>query len=577
VRPIRTLILLVFLPLIFPGVGCLSRSGGNLPLQEAAPAPYISLNDDPAAEAWYFFSLANLLASEDRGEEALAALQDAVERDPRSEYLQLALAELALRLDQEELAFQAATTALELNPAAVDAHLLLGNIYSSRDDFAAAVEHLQAAHQLEPAKESLVLHLAIALTRNGELNQATELLQEFLKNHPDATMVELTLGRLYQEAKNPGLAEATYRRLLSRRPDLDAARIELGKLYEQLPDGLDRALEIYREALADNPGDLKLRHHLVALLVNAGRLDDARLELERILEISGNDLEAWRKLGLVNLEQERWEEAIAAFSQVLHQRPDFVPARFYLGVAQENQDELEAALENFAAVPAASPLADDALFHRAFLLQKLGRREQAIALLEERLTRPTDRPQVFEFLAALYGDDGASDQALATLERGLQAFPNHLGLHYSRAILLEKSGDRDRAAAAMEVLLKLDPNHAEALNYLAYLWAERGEQLERALDYARRALSLSDRPHIRDTLGWVYYQLGRFEEALRELQRAAEGLPDDPIVLEHLGDACRASHLYDLAALYYRQALDKTPENKALKDKLEKVVQELKR
>ncbi len=575
VRPISALLLLFF-AVLASTAGCLPTPPAVALAPEGQQDHYVSLLDDPVAEAWYYFSLANLLASDDQGEDALEALQRAIDLDPSSEYLQLALAEIALRLDQEELALKAATTALEINPAAVDAHLLLGKISLNRDDFPSAVVHLRAAHQLEPDKESHLLHLAIALARDGQLKTATETLETFLDTHPDATMIELTLGRLYQEAKESERAEATLRRLLLRRPDLTAARIELGKLYEQLPDGLDRALDVYREVLSENPGDLQLRHHRVSLFINAGRLEEARLELGKILEIRDDDLEAWRKLGLVCLEQERWVEAANAFSQVLRQRPDFIPARFYLGAAQESQGEFAAALENFAAVPLASPLGDDALFHRSFLLQKLGRREEAIELLEERLTRPVGRPHFYEFLAAVYGEAGQEDKALTTLERGLQTFPKHLDLHYSRAIMLEKMGDRLRAEAAMEEVLTLEPNHAEALNYLAYLWAEQGQRLELALEYARRALKLSDRPHIRDTLGWVYFRLGRFEEAQRELQRAVEGLPDDPIVLEHLADALRASGLNDLAVVYYRQALEKAPNNSLLQNKLEKAERALK-
>ncbi len=569
---VRPLTLLVFLALLLGG--CLPQ-----PSQDSRPGliemgqPVVE--DDPDASALFLFGKANLLANDDLGHEALAALQEAVARDPRSEYLRLALAEYALQEEDEDLAIKAAEGALVENPNLLEAHVLLGNLYSGRGDFPRAIEHFRAAVQLSPDQEAHVLALALALAHSGDGGAAIETLKTFLAGHPDATAAELALASLYQEGKLPELAEKTYQKILLRHPELNTARLELGKLYERQPEKLERAVEVFRQLLADNPHNLRLRLHLVTLLVNAGHLEEARAELAAIVAEHPEELEARRKLGLVAMELNRWEEAITVFQQLLERQPEADQTRFYLGTALEGKGDFAAALETFLEIPANSAFSDDALFHRAYLLQKLGRTPEAIALLAERLQRPVERPDPFDFLAALYGSIGQEKKALETIESGLQKFPDNIDLHYQRAILLDKQGNSVGAQEEMKRLLKLDPDHAEALNYLAYSWAEMGENLDQALSYAQKALKRSNQPHIHDTLGWVYFRLGRYEEALGELQKAVDGLPNDPIVLEHLGDACRANHLLDLAAAYYQKALEKGSDSLYLQGKLERVLAEL--
>lgn len=92
--------------------------------------------------------------------------------------------------------------------------------------------------------------------------------------------------------------------------------------------------------------------------------------------------------------------------------------------------------------------------------------------------------------------------------------------------------------ATFRSLIEAEPDFAPALNYLGYMWAERGENLEAALDLVRRAVALDpDNGAYVDSLGWAYFQLGRLVEARSHLERASRLIPDDATILEHLGDA----------------------------------------
>ncbi len=75
------------------------------------------------------------------------------------------------------------------------------------------------------------------------------------------------------------------------------------------------------------------------------------------------------------------------------------------------------------------------------------------------------------------------------------------------------------------------------LNYLGYSLVEEQRKLDEALDMIERAVAASpDSGYIVDSLGWVYYRLGRYDEAVMQMERAVELEAVDPVINDHLGD-----------------------------------------
>ena len=108
--------------------------------------------------------------------------------------------------------------------------------------------------------------------------------------------------------------------------------------------------------------------------------------------------------------------------------------------------------------------------------------------------------------------------------------------HYG--VMAERAGQHAKAVGHFLSCLEVDGDHAASLNYLAYMWAEQGENLVVAEDYVRRALEQEPQnPAYLDSLGWVLYQQGRYEEALSSLEEAVgHSLQPDPTIVEHLGE-----------------------------------------
>jgi tetratricopeptide (TPR) repeat protein len=112
---------------------------------------------------------------------------------------------------------------------------------------------------------------------------------------------------------------------------------------------------------------------------------------------------------------------------------------------------------------------------------------------------------------------------------------------------------------ALEDALKLEPKNAEANNFLGYYLADRGEELERAANHIERALKQEpDNAAFLDSLAWVYFQMGRFQEANTNIERAivAQGERPDNVILDHAGDISMALGEIDRAIAHWEHAID---------------------
>lgn len=520
------------------------------------------------AEALYIES--RLLAMEGDGEKSLRLLQQAVQLDSHDPFLRLSLADQYLSLGQGEQALRAAEDAVIQDPQYVEAHMLLGNLAFHAGNNEKAIQAFSRVLELEPDLEDAVLLLAITHARNDNFEQAVEVLKEFNRKHPDSSKGMVTLARLYQEMGLTGLAVESYNLLLEHHPEIESVYFELGSLYEEQGE-YEQALAVYRKLLVEDPQNTNMRHHVARLFIANQKYDEALNELQELLRIRPDDIEALRKVGLIHLEQGLWAAAAKVFLDLLEINPEIHQARFYLGTALERNNDFQGAMLAFSVIPEDSELYDDAMAHLSYLHHRLGQTDEAIVILEKVLSRGSERPELFAFLASLYEDQERFDQALLILDRGLTIFPQDSGLLYHKGVTLERTNERVRAIEVMRQVIKESPDHAEALNYMAYSFAEDGQNLDEALDFATRALALKPEGHIFDTLGWVFYRLGRFEDARRQLEHAADLMPEDPVVLQHLGDAYRELKLFGKARAVYQSVLELTPDDAAVQKKLDEL------
>lgn len=117
--------------------------------------------------------------------------------------------------------------------------------------------------------------------------------------------------------------------------------------------------------------------------------------------------------------------------------------------------------------------------------------------------------------------------------------------------------DYDNMEEALLKSLELNPDDPNVLNFLAYSWVERGLNLDQGFEMLNRAVEMQpDSGAIIDSLGWAYYQLGEYEDALPHLERAFQLNPWSWEIAEHVGDVYWKLDRTREAQYFWARALD---------------------
>lgn len=246
--------------------------------------------------------------------------------------------------------------------------------------------------------------------------------------------------------------------------------------------------------------------------------------------------------------------------------------------------------------------------------------EQAVEILTEAAAHPSSglQSEKWRFLFFLsYGHEflGETEKALSVIEEALNSAPNaiHGRLEYQKAWIFYHArnweaalaqfnevidayasdadlvqdskfrmsniyvemGDMTQGESVLEEILKDDPANIQANNDLGYLWADQGKNLAQAHEMVQKALTAEpENPAYLDSMGWVLFKQGDYEQAVTYLQKATETKNgDDSTIFEHLGDALQKSGKAEAAQAAYRKALDLEQAKKRPSEKLLKSIQ----
>ena len=226
----------------------------------------------------------------------------------------------------------------------------------------------------------------------------------------------------------------------------------------------------------------------------------------------------------------------------LYLNPNHSLALLSLAHLYETVNKPQMAVKVYERVPANSPMKRNAQIQLATDLDSIDRTDDGIKILR---TVITEDPKDLEAIMAL-GNIERSRKKFAECEKtytqGIdasagEAKPNWL-FYYFRGICGERSKQWATAEKDLKKALELQPEQAHVLNYLGYSWVDQGINLTEAMAMIRRAVEQRpDDGYIVDSLGWAYYRIADYDNAVKNLERAIDLKPEDPTINDHLGDA----------------------------------------
>jgi tetratricopeptide (TPR) repeat protein len=236
----------------------------------------------------------------------------------------------------------------------------------------------------------------------------------------------------------------------------------------------------------------------------------------------------------------QFEMAIVYLQMILYLDPSRDDARVMLGDALSASKDVPGARKAYAAVPAGSYQYPTARSKLAWTYQASKEGEAALRLAQEGyLAAPNDDDAAITYADLLRANDRYAD-SVVVLDGviGRAGAAPDWRLLYMRGVALERADRWPEAERDLTAALAAEPDEPELLNYLGYSWIDRGERLAEAMDMVKRAAAANPRSGaVVDSLGWAYYRLGDYRNAVEKLEAAVLLEPADPEINNHLGDA----------------------------------------
>jgi len=528
--------------------------------QQLAEAPRQAA--PPSIGSPYGAYLAGLVARSDNDLEAAAGyMLQALRYDPDNPQLLFPALQLAAATGRQEDAAGLARRVLQIEPQHSLSALILAVEAARARDLAEADKLLAGLPQQGFDQVLVPMLRAWVQAGLGDPDAGLETLSVLQGDRGVSVLHGLHAALINEVAGRTQAARQEFDGILEAAPQPTLRLSWLaGSFYERNGER-DRALTLYRDYVRSASGS----DILVPMLERAEQGGETTAEVTEWTDGMAEVL--FNLAGLLSQEQAD-DAALVYLHQALVLRPDFVMADVLLGEILQKQGRSQEAIAAYRRVPRTSPFAWIVSLRIADELADTGETEAALVELD-RLAG--ERPDAYEpmmrkgnllrveerFEEAV----AAYDDAVARIERTGEIQPEHWSLLYFRGIALERADQWPRAEEDFKQALGLQPDQPYVMNYLAYSWVEKKQNLDEAEAMLERAVKLRPRDgYIVDSLGWVYYRLGRFDEAVVQLERAVELRPQDPTINDHLGDALWRVGRRHEARFQWHRALSLDPE-----------------
>lgn len=486
--------------------------------------------------------------NEEMVKKAIEQYEKIVEKEPDSTKIWVLLGRLQ-KIAQDSLASEAAyKKAIELDPDNEEALVGLAAVYSDLGDHSRASETLEKAVGSDPSVPTLAF-LATTYERMNEYALAAEAYRKALAKSPDDTGLKRSLAQSLLYSEKTGEAQAYYEELVAENPGDYISQLRLSQIYRQKRD-YSKAWKALNAAKEASPDNLEILYHEVNLFESDNQTDKALDALRALLDSTKKESYSKGEISnraiflerLAHMYQtlDRYDEAVETFRKLEELDPSLasrVGAQIGDTYRQGKMYDkaVEAINETYSRFP------DDRMVSivRATILADAGQFDKANAAIEK-LTKGEEgreslltRAQIYEKTKSFEKMAKAIEAAEALSKTDAERIP----VLFMRGAMYERQKMYEEAETAFRAVLKIDPENTSAMNYLGYMFADRNVNLDEALSLISKAVEEEpENGAYLDSLGWVYYRLGRLDEAETYLLRAVQKVSKDPVVHDHLGD-----------------------------------------
>ena len=535
-----------------------------------------------SAELFYEILLGEMAARDGALVDAQALMMEAA-RSSNSEKLYRRATDLAVQSRSADRALRNARAWLDAFPDSRDANRAMLRLMVATNRIADSGTYLRREVELTPADKRPATYLAITQLYNSASDKSLA-----------ADVVEQAFSVDLKDPKNGPTAWAAigHMRLVADQKPAALQALQNGEslspnsaptallAMELLESGSAEVEPLVQKYLQKNPSP-QIRLAYARVLLGQKRAADAKTQLKAITKESPEFPEAWAILASLQLQDNELDAAqasIAQFELLAPKVPEGVgrnAAQAQLNLLQADLAEKQKRYQDADAYLQKIPDAANLLSvqaRRADLLAKQGKVAQGQELIRAVPASGPNQVRLRQIAEVqLLRDAGLSQQAFELQSQIQKQAPEDVELAYDTALLAEKAGNTDEMERLLRDIITRKPDFQHAYNALGYSYAERNIKLDEAQQLIQKALDLQPGdPFITDSLAWVYFRRGQFDEAEKLLVQAYATRQDAEIAA-HLGEVLWAQNKRDRALQIWRQGLQTDSKNATLLETLKRL------
>ena len=479
---------------------------------------------------------------------------------------------IAIFLRNMPVALEMGQLWLAKEPESIDARQAVSLQLVTLGRYGEALDHMVA---LLDAGEEVDFRLISARINNDNnaglfLDALIADFEELLVRYPEHQTLRLSMAHLYQQNEQIQEAYDLVQRLARDMDDNPEVVLLEVQLLEMLGEDR-RAQRRLQQSLRTNPQSKQLRFLYGRKLIEERKYQDAKEQFTIIVEQDPDDYDMVYSLALISMEVNMYADARNFLQRLVAagQRTD--DAHYYLGFLASQDNDSNLAIEHYLQVSGGSNFMQ-AQRNLAELMIRADRYEEVKAHLQNIRFRNADlNIPLLTMEANVLMDEGRTQQASTLLNSSIAAFQNNIQLLFLRSVLSQEQGNIRLMEEDLRKIIQLNPSSPVAYNTLGYYLADSTDRYQEAYELILRAIELAPNdPAIIDSLGWVQYRLGMYDEARRNLDRAYELYPD-PEVAAHLGEVLWVMGERAAANRIWRGALQVQPDSEHVLNAMERL------
>jgi tetratricopeptide (TPR) repeat protein len=518
------------------------------------------LGADPAR---MYLNFGRVFAASQRWDQASRAFERGLSYNPDENLMVVLLVTSLLEDGKAPAALSQLENAFRRKPDAREIYELLPRVLAALKRSDETIRRLESLSASIPNNPGIISVLADQYRDAGQADKARTLYDELVRIRPDPQGFATLAAGLIKDKKYDGFLDLLARAMTNPR-GLESLRPQLESLAVNSTEAgavLDAAI---KRLDSDPKSFQKQTYSSLFYLARQAELWDRLVKLRNLAAKADPSAESMRELALTYYESGQFAEAVRVINEIFDKFPNEKDRRNLVMLAQFQifAKQSAEALKTLEAVLKGDPNDPTALRWKIFTLSDLSRFDEAVKLGREVLAKAPEDADFNRAVGGALTRAQKDEEAISFYRDLLKQYPANIELakvaHSGLSVIYVNRDDFASGEKELEDLLKRVPDDPGVNNDLGYLYADQGKRLEEAEGMVRKAIAEDpENSAYLDSLAWVLYKRGKYEEALRYMEKAisiARRSSPDGTLFDHLGDIYFRLKMFDKAREAWAEA-----------------------